>query len=65
MNHDRLMKLVPAGVVLAVAVFLGLAPERVDDFYKIYAFVGFGAAIALLGLAAYDYRVKRQRFGSR
>jgi len=65
MNHDRLMKLVPAGVVLAVAVFLGLAPEKVDDFSKIYAFFGYGAAIALLGLAAYDYRIKRQRYSDR
>ncbi len=65
MNQDRLMKLVPAGVVLAVAVFLGLAPEKVEDFYKIYAFIGYGAAIALMAVAAYDYRAKRQSPGSR
>ena len=59
------MKLVPAGVVLAVAVFLGLDPERVTDFHKIYTFIGFGAAIALMALAAYDYRVKRQLHGNR
>ena len=59
------MKLVPAGVVLAVAVFLGLAPEKVDDFYRIYAFIGYGAAIALMAMAAYDYRDKRQAHGNR
>ncbi len=59
------MKFVPAGVVLAVAVFLGLAPEKVEDFYKIYAFVGYGAAIALMAFAAYDYRVKREIHSNR
>ena len=52
------MKLVPAGVVLAAAVFLGLAQEKVRDLNGIDAFVGFGAVIALVALAAHDYRRK-------
>ena len=65
MNQDRLMKLVPAGVVLAVAVFLGLDPAKVSDFSKISTFIGFGAAIALMALAAYEYRIKRHLHGNR
>lgn len=65
MNQDRLMKLVPAGVVLAAAVFLGLAPEKVSDFYRIYAFFGYGVAIALMAFAAYDYRARRRLHGNR
>jgi hypothetical protein len=52
------MKLVPAGVVLALAVFLGLSQERVYDFNVIYTFFGFGAVIALMAVAAVDYRHK-------
>jgi hypothetical protein len=58
MNQDRLMKLVPAGVVLAVAVFLGLAREGISDLLRFYALFGYGVAIALLVVAAYDYRRK-------
>lgn len=60
MNLDRLMKLVAVGVVLAAAVFLGLAREKVDAARLIYLFVGFGAPIALMALASYDYGAKRR-----
>lgn len=65
MNHDsKLMKLVPAGVVLAVAVFLGRGQEKIDDFTVIFAFFGYGAVIALMAVAAVDYRknLRRQRY---
>jgi tellurite resistance protein TehA-like permease len=65
MNHDsKLMKLVPAGVVLAVAVFLGRGQEKIDDFTVIFAFFGYGAVIALMAVAAVDYRrnLLRQRY---
>lgn len=66
MNHDsRLMKFVPAGVVLAAAVFLGHAQGKVHDFDRIDTFFGFGAVIALLALAALDYRIKLRKQGSR
>jgi hypothetical protein len=65
MNHDsKLMKLVPAGVVLAVAVFLGRGQEKINDFDVIFAFFGYGAVIALMTMAAVDYRriLRRQRY---
>ena len=65
MNHDsKLMKLVPAGGVLAVAVFLGRGQEKIDDFTVIFAFFGYGAVIALMAMAAVDYRriLRRQRY---
>jgi hypothetical protein len=65
MNYDsKLMKLVPAGVVLAVAVFLGRGQEKINDFNVIFAFFGYGAVIALMALAAVDYRriLRRQRY---
>lgn len=66
MNYEsRLMKLVPAGVVLAVAVFLGLAPEKVHDFERIDTWFGYAAVIALLALAALDYRIRLRKQGSR
>jgi len=66
MNYDsRLMRLVPAGVVLAAAVFLGLDPAKVRDFQRIDAFVGYAAVIALLALAALDYRIRLRKQGSR
>lgn len=66
MNHDsRLMKLVPAGVVLAAAAFLGLAPEKVYDFDRIDTVFGYGAVIALLALAVLDYRIKLRKQGTR
>ena len=56
MNHDsKLMKLVPAGVVLAAAVFLGRSQERSYDFNVISALFGFGAVIALMAMAAVDF----------
>jgi hypothetical protein len=58
MKQERLMKLVPAGVVLAVAAFLGLTQEKVDGFYGIYAFIGYGSVVALLAMVALDYRRK-------
>ena len=59
MNYDsKLMKLVPAGVVLAVAIFLGRGQERVNDFDVIYTLFGYGAVIALMVVAAIDYRRK-------
>lgn len=64
MNHDsKLMKLVPAGVVLAVAVFLGRGQEKINDFNVIFDFFGYGAVIALMAVAAIDYRkiLRRQR----
>jgi hypothetical protein len=55
-NYDsKLMKLVPAGVVLAAAVFLGRSQERVYDFNVISALFGFGAVIALMVMAAADF----------
>lgn len=66
MNHDsRLMKFVPAGVVLAAAVFLGRGQGKVYDFDRIDTFFGYGAVIALLALAALDYRIKLRKQGSR
>jgi hypothetical protein len=65
MNQERLMKLVPAGFVLAAAVFLGLARVKVEDFYEIYAFIGYGAVLALLAVAAIDYRRKLRVQGGR
>jgi hypothetical protein len=65
MNQERLVKLVPAGVVLAAAVFLGLAQGKVEDFYGIYAFIGYGVVIALLAVGAYDYRRKLRVQGGR
>jgi hypothetical protein len=59
------MKLVPAGVVLAAAVFLGLAQGKVHDFERIDTVFGYGAVIALLALAALDYRIKLRRQSSR
>ena len=65
MNYNsKLMKLVPAGVVLAVAVFLGRSQERVYDFDVITALFGFGAVIALMAVAAVDYRRKLRIRGS-
>ena len=61
MNYDsKLMKLVPAGVVLAVAVFLGCGKERVSgfDFEVIATLFGYGTVIALMAVAAIDYRRK-------
>ncbi len=65
MNQDRLMKLVPAGVVLAVAAFLGLTQARVEDVYKLYAVIGFGAVAALVAVVAFDYRKKLRGQGDR
>ena len=59
------MKLVPAGVVLAVAAFLGLDQVRVADAYKLYAVIGFGAVAALLAVVAFDYRRKLRGHGNR
>jgi hypothetical protein len=65
MNHDsKLMKLVPAGVVLAVAIFLGRSQERVYDFDVITALFGYGTVIALMAVAAVDYRRKQRIHGS-
>ena len=62
MNHEsRLMKFVPAGVVLAVAVFLGLDQERVHDFDLLYILFGCGTVIALLALTVLDYSGKLGR----
>jgi len=56
MNYDsKLMKLVPAGVVLAAAVFLGRSQERVYDFSVISALFGYGVVIALMAIAAVDF----------
>jgi hypothetical protein len=60
MKLDRLMRFVPAGAVLAVAVFLGLAHEKVNDFRSLFLIVGFGATIALMALASFDYGAKRR-----
>ena len=66
MKHEsRLMKFVPAGVVLAAAVFLGLSQEKVQDFNLFYILFGSGTVIALLVLAAYDYRSKLRIQGNR
>lgn len=59
------MKLVPAGVVLAVAAFLGLAQAKVEDVYSIYAVIGFGAVAALVAVAVLDYRKKLRGQGDR
>lgn len=65
MNHDsRLMKYVPAGVVLAAAVFLGLTHEKVHDIGMLYL-IGCGAVVALLAVADLDYRGKPRGRGSR
>jgi hypothetical protein len=66
MNYENgLMRFVPAGVVLAVAVFLGLAQGKVRDFDRIDACFGFAAVIALAGLAALDYRIRLRKQGNR
>jgi len=65
MNLDRLMNLVPAGVVLAAAVFLGLSQERLANVNRDGLFFGFGAVIALMALASYDYGAKRRIHGNR
>jgi hypothetical protein len=63
MNYDsKLMKLVPAGVVLAAAVFLGCGQEKVN-VNVLFAFFGFSAVIALMVVAAIDYRRKRASQG--
>jgi hypothetical protein len=59
------MKFVPAGVVLAAAVFLGLSQERVWDFNLFSILFGSSTVIALLVLAAYDYRSKLRIQGNR
>ena len=59
------MKFVPAGVVLAVAVFLGLDQERVHDFDLLYILFGCGTVIALLALAILDYSGRLRRRGNR
>ena len=65
MNYNsKLMKLVPAGVVLAAAVFLSCGQERVSDFNVIFDLFGFGAVIALMVVAAIDYRLKPGSQGS-
>jgi hypothetical protein len=65
MNLNGLMKFVPAGAVLAAAVFLGLSHERLADLGRAYVLFGFGAVIALMALANYDYRSKRRIHGTR
>lgn len=55
------MKLVPAGVVLATAAFLGLAQGKVNDFDVLYTCFGYGAVAALMALAAFDYRSNNLR----
>lgn len=66
MNHEsRVLKFVPAGVVLAAAVFLGLDQERVHDFDMLYILFGCGTVIALLALAVLDYSGKLRRRGNR
>ncbi len=65
MNQETLMKLVPAGVVLAVAAFLGLTQAKVEDVYPIYAVIGFGAVAALVAVAVLDYRKKLRGQGGR
>jgi hypothetical protein len=52
------MKHLPAGVVLAVAVVLGLSQQKVHDFNTPCLLFGIGTVIALLALAAFDYRSK-------
>jgi len=59
------MKLVPAGVVLAVAAFLGLSQMKVEDVYHIYAVIGFGAVAALVAVVVLDYRRKLRGQGDR
>ena len=59
------MKLVPAGIVLAAAVFLGLSQETMQDFNLFYILFGSGAVIALLVLAASDYRSRLRVQGNR
>jgi hypothetical protein len=57
MNYDsKLMKLVPGAAVLAVAIFLGRGTERINDFGVIFSLFGFGVVIALMAVAAIDYR---------
>jgi len=60
MKLDRLTGFVAAGAVLAAAVFFGLTRGKVDDFRVLYSVVGFGAAIALMALASFDYGAKRR-----
>ena len=59
------MKFVPAGIVLAAAVFLGCSQERMLDLKPFYILFGSGIMIALLVLAAYDYRSKLRIQGNR
>jgi hypothetical protein len=65
MNLNRLMTFVPAGVVLAAAFFLGLSHERLAHLNRDGLFVGFGAVIALMVLANYDYSAKRRIHSAR
>jgi hypothetical protein len=66
MNYDsKLMKLVPAGVVLSAAVFLGRSQERVYDFNVISILFGYGAVIALMAIAAVDFPRKGRSQSSR
>jgi hypothetical protein len=65
MNPNRLMKFVPAGAVLAVAVFLGLSQEKLAHLNRAGLIFGFGAVIALMALASYDYSPKRRIHGIR
>jgi predicted Co/Zn/Cd cation transporter (cation efflux family) len=59
MNYDsKLMKLVPGAVVVAVAAFLGGGQEKVNDFSVIYDLFGCAVVIALIAVAAIDYRQK-------
>lgn len=59
------MEFVPAGVVLAMAVTLGYANQGVTDFAKVGTLLGSAAVIAMLALAALDYRTKLRRQGIR
>jgi hypothetical protein len=54
------MKFVPAGAVLTAAVFLGLSQARLAHLNRDCLIFGFGAVIALMALASYDYRPKRR-----
>jgi hypothetical protein len=65
MNLNGLMKFVPAGAVLAVAVFLGLSQEKLANLNVGFLLFGFGAVIALMAMASYDYRAKRRIHGTR
>ena len=59
MNDDsKLLKLVPAVVVVGVAVFLGCSQGKVYHFNVLCTLFEFGAVIALMAMAAVDYRLK-------